>query len=239
MTLKTACDAALQETGNIGLPSSYIGNTNPTAVRTRRLATRTGRILALDYDWEILRKQHTFNTAAGTATYALPDDYDRFENGTFWDNANDRPLLGPTSQRDWAWYQSGIGSPVGINKAFRLSGGQIEIYPTPSAVEELTFQYYSNEWVTLAAGGTGEDFEEDDDTTVFDEDLLILGIKWRVLAEDGFLGPTHDIVMQSYQYKEYENRLNSLLLKDGGAAEIIYAERNRYPGNIPDTGFGL
>lgn len=239
MTLKIACDQALRESGNIGVPSAYVGSTDPTAVRTLALARRTGRILGLDNDWESLRKDHVFSTAIGVEAYDLPDDFDRFENGTFWDNANDRPLLGPTSARDWGWYQSGIGSPVGINKAYRLSGRKIEIYPLPSSVDELTFQYYSKNWVSLAAGGMGADFADDGDTTVFDEDLFTLGVKWRVLAADGFLGPTMDIIQQTYEFREYQERLDALLLKDKGAPEIIYAQRSRYPGNIPDTGFGL
>ena len=238
MTLKTACQDALREAGNIGVPSSFVGSTDPTAVRTLALARRAAREIGLDYDWTDLRETHTFNTAASTQNYSLPDDYHHFADGTFWDNANDRPVMGPVTARDWQWFQSGIASPVGINKAFRVSGGNIQIYPTPSAVEELVFQYYSDEFVTLAAGGTGNDFADDADTTVFDEDLLLLGIKWRVLAADGFLGSTIQEVRNSNEYSEYKERLNSLQGKDGGSSTIMFQQREYAPGNIPDTGFG-
>src|SRR5690242_11912595 len=103
MTLLTIAQTALREVGDYAVPSSIVGNTDPTAVQLLALANRAGRTLALDYRWQALLTTYTFPTVASTADYALPTDFNRFANLTPWDRTNYAQLEGPVSAQRWEY----------------------------------------------------------------------------------------------------------------------------------------
>ena len=70
MSLLTICQNAAEEIG-LNKPSTIIGNTNATAVRLLRHATRTGAVMAKK-NWHELIKTVTFSTADGEPQQALP-----------------------------------------------------------------------------------------------------------------------------------------------------------------------
>ena len=230
MTLLTACQNALKEMGKWDPPSTIVSNTDPTAYQLLALANRAGRALA-KMNWQVLLSTHSFSTAASTASYALPDDFDRFSNLTAWNGSNYWHIKGPVTAMEWQVRQSSsIASPSGMNTAFRIAGSLFYIDPTPTAIETVTYQYYSNEWI--ANDKTA--FTADADTVLFPEDLLVLGIRWRFLAAKG----------DSFENEkaEYQEQLDLALARDGGRDAIRFSDATRpreLGGNLPDTGYGL
>jgi hypothetical protein len=229
MTLLTICQTVLRETGKFQVPSTIVSNADPTAVQLLALANRTGRTLANDLRWQVLLSTYTFATVASTANYSLPSDFGRFANLTQWDRTNDNPVRGPVTAMEWEYLQSsGFGASSIFDKVFRIAGNYFAIYPTPDTSDEtIAFQYYSKNWITNKTA-----FSADDDTALIDEDLIILGTKWRWLQAKG----------DSFENEklEYQQRLDSLQAGDGGRDVIRFGSRfvENGAGNIPDVGFG-
>lgn len=227
MSLLTICQSALREVGEFSVPSSIIGNTDPTAVQLLALAQRSAKTLALDHKWQVLLTTYTFPTVAATATYALPSDFHRFANLTFWDRTNYEMVRGPVSAIEFERLRSGNMSNAAMYKYFRLAANLFSIYPTPTAVETIAYQYYSKYFITNKAA-----YSDDADAPLLDEDLLTIDLRWRFLQAKG--------ADFAHEKAEAIQRRDALLAKDGGRDMIQFGGPRvaREAGNIPDTGFG-
>lgn len=232
MTLLTSCQQAAEEIG-FDAPTTIISNTDPTAVRLKRLAHRVGATLA-KRNWNLLIKPHSFSTSSGEPQYALPSDYRSLVPDTIWNQTTDQPIM-KISSTLWSYEKS--VTTASFTDSFRLMGddaapsigAKITIHPTPSATETIYYQYYSKNWLT--SGGTEySSFQTDNDTVVFDDDLFTMGLIWRMLKSLG----------QPYgeEKADFDRQLEICLAQDG-AAEALHADGN-YPAlsNIPESGFG-
>lgn len=227
-TLLTCCQTALREMGKYQVPSTIVGNTDPTAVRLLALANRTGRTLAQDENWQALLATYTFPTVASTASYALPTDYNDFANLTQWNRTNYTPMRGPVSPIEWQALQSSaiiVGTP--FNQFFRIAGGFFVIYPTPTSVQTIAYDYYSKNWIS---GKT--EFSDDADVPLIDADLITLGIRWRFLQA---LGDEF-----ASEKDEFDRRKDSILASDGGRNAIRFWRPTMgiHLGNLPEQGYG-
>lgn len=232
MSLLDICQDAAEEVG-FDAPSSVIGNTDPTAVRIFRLANRTGTILAKK-PWELLIKTTTFNTVADEPQYALASDYRSMIPDTIWNQTTDQPIY-TISDRQWSYEKSAMTGAY--EDRFRLLGddsgpdigNKITIHPTPAAVETIYYQYYSKNWLT-SSGVEYSEFQSDNDTVIFDENMFTMGVIWRLLKTLG----------QPYleEKTEFDRELEICLAQDGATARL-HADAN-FPAlsNIPETGFG-
>lgn len=229
LTLVQLCQTALREIGNWNCPSAIVANSSPDAVQLLALINRTGREVAYTKKWQELLATHTFPTVASTADYAAgtgtPSDFKSFANLTFWDRTNIKQVRGPVSPQTWEALRSGSLVNPAFQKYFRIAGGTFSIYPTPDAVETVAYQYYSKYWI---AGQ--ERFAADSDTILIDEDLVILGLRWRWLDAKGL---AHETIKS-----EYYGILNSLEADNGGRDAIIFGPSMIPEGNIPEAGYG-
>lgn len=231
MSLLTICTRALQGIGGVDVPGSFYGNSNRTATQAVRLVEEEGAELAIESRWTALITSTTVVTVAGTATYALPSDFQAFANMSQWDRTNFRPLIGPLSGADWQARKSSIAGQNALYRGFRIRGGYLEIDPTPTAVETLAFDYYSSGWITKQADGTYTDtFTSDNDTCRLNEHLLRLGLKWRYLQGKGL--PFEP------EYKIYESQKASLLEDEAGKGPICLGPVSYVQTNLPDQGYG-
>lgn len=237
MSLLTICQAALEEIGDFEVPGSIVGNANATATQIKALANREGRLLSRRHYWNALHKVQTFTTTASTANYTAPSDLRYPLNMTWWDRANYWPVFGPATPEVWQTLQSGIVTE-GVRRWFRFQGGDIYIYPTPTVNgDTIAFEYISDQWVDTDADGAGDatSWQADSDTSVLDEELMTLGVKWRFKMEKGI--PYAD------DWNEYERQVNLAIGRDGGAEKLNmgqYSDWFKDYGivNFPETGFG-
>lgn len=192
MALLTLLDIIQAASGELGLPvpQTIIGNASNNATQARQMlamANAAGRSLVRVHDWSPLLTLATITTVADQSDYALPAGFDRMVSDTFWDEAERKRVAGPDiPQYDRARRSSNIGQ-VGILKIFRQIGKTyVRIYPTPTVSDQaLTYEYVSNLWVSPSAGTNTNIFAADDDTPLFDADLMVKEVKWRFMSAKG------------------------------------------------------
>jgi hypothetical protein len=210
--LQVIQDAASQ----LGLrqPQAVFGSTDLTAQILLRFAQQEGRELAKWTDWQALTVQKTFTTLGQVVqTNALPsDDYDRMAyNAEVWNRTNNQRYTGPTAQRLWQQLQNGITG--GVTGWWRILGGQLNIYPAPTAGQTLAFEYLSKNWVLSADDDAQDRWMADTDTSLLDEDLMTLGIVWRYRHSRGFPQYAEDM-------KTYELMKEKVAARDRGTGRV-------------------
>lgn len=238
MSLLTICHNVANDTP-VTKPSVIVGSPDETARLLLSCAKKAGESLYRAYNWLSLQTEHTFTTVASQEDYSLPSDYGRLINQTLWDRDNYETIRGPLSPQEWQEYKSSVlADTATIWKRFRIrnvSGTvKFSIHPTPTAAEDLVFEYVSKNWCQ-SSGGTGQaTWQADSDTGIVDEYLLELGIRWRFLSRLG--------LPYAEERKEYDDELRSAMARDGGAP-VLHLDRRRGPHfigpwNVPDTGYG-
>ncbi len=239
LNLLAMCQRALREKAEFSVPSTIVGNTDATAVRLLNLADRTGRTIRNLITWQAMIQTYTFSTADGTETYALPSDFISFIDLTQWDRTNYTPLQGPQSAAAWEVVRSGnVASASQLVSVWRLAGNLFSIRPVPTSVRTIAYQYIGKNWI-LANGdssATKEYFSVDTDTCIFDDDLMVMGIKERFEAVINGV----DFVPSP----EYQALIDAAIASDGGKQVITFGPPKFWRsvsggGNLPEGGFGL
>lgn len=236
MSLLTICQAVAEEVG-IDSPDSIIGNSDRTAKQLLRLVNRTGKVLAKK-PWTILQSEHTFTTVASTASYSLPSDFAWLLMGTAWDRDNYWQMRGGLSPAEWQMYKSGIIANTAVRKRFRIkassNANKFFIDPTPSAAEDLVFEYVKNTWCTSSDGNTFRTaMAADTDVALISEELIELGAIWRFKNAKG--------LAYEEEYNEYKDQVDMAFARDPGLKAINMGKgSNKEPWrmNVPESGFG-
>lgn len=238
-TLLALVQTACLELG-VPSPSSVVGNSDMQVRQLLALANREGweshRAAGENGGWQAMRVEWTFNLVPAQSAYSLPADFDFFIPQTAWDRSYRWQLLGPLSAQEWQVLQSGI-SPVGPRMRFRIFGNAVNFQPTPgtSTTDLICFEYMSNGWCQSAASVRQSAWAADTDTFVLDDQLMILGLKWRFKQAKGL--PYEDIK------EDYRRLLDQLLARDAGSRTLpLNASagdiRLLNQANVPDTGYG-
>jgi hypothetical protein len=82
-------------------------------------------------------------------------------NDTIWNRTLRMPVFGPDGAQ--LWQQQKAMYYAGPWNQYRVRGGNILFVPVPTAGQSCYFEYVSQNWVTLASGGTGSAFAADAD----------------------------------------------------------------------------
>ena len=189
MSLLSSVSQVCKETGLL-VPASLIGNDDDeNAVRLLGAAERTGKHLGREPFPEMIKTQ-TVTTADGTADYAFESDFLYFVPQTSWNVTNTRIMGHAIRAQEWERLQNGSISIAAITDVWRVTrdssdNRQFSVYPTPSAVETLTFEYIMNTWCESAAGAAQTTWTADTDVPIFPDYLFELELKWRVLEVAG------------------------------------------------------
>jgi hypothetical protein len=175
----------------------------------------------------------------GKSDYPLPSDFQRPVDNTMWDRSRFWSMRGPQSPQQWQLYKSSVIGRASIQRRFRFrrTGNAMvfSIDPTPTDNgAAMVFEYVSNAWCASSGGTPQSQWLADTDVGILDEDLLMLGTRWRVMRRLGF----------AYQEElsEYETEVSKALAADGGAAILDLAPTDQLhligPYQVPETGFG-
>jgi hypothetical protein len=169
----------------------------------------------------------------GQTQYDLPLDYETITDRTQWDKTKHWEMLGPEDAQQWQWLKSGYIS-TGPRVRWRILGQYFNIWPMMNTQEYLGYEYRSKGWAESSTGQVKNSFTADTDTTIFDDQIMILGTKLRYWQIKGF----DTTALQ----QEYDRYLNVAKANDKGAPNLSFAP---YPSkvligyaNIPDTGYG-
>ena len=165
--------------------------------------------------------------------YDLPPDFETITDNTHWDKTKHWQMLGPEDAQQWQWLKSGYIS-TGPRIRWRILGNQFQIWPPYNTKEYLGFEYRSKGWARSSTGQVKNSFTADNDTTVFDDRVMVLYTKLKYFQIKSF-----DTTALTQDYMRY---LNIAKANDKGSATLSFAP---YPtkvligyANIPDTGYG-
>ena len=230
MSLLTACQACIKETGVGTSPSTIISNTDATAVQLNALAERAAKYL-MRRNWQKMVREHTITTVATTATYALPSDWARYISETAWDATNYWPMRGSLDPQMWTALKRGIVTIASGRKQFRVYGNLVQIIPTPDTSDEsLIIEYLRNTPWTDSTGVTYRTAATADaDITVFPEVLLELELIWRWKREKG--------LSYADERKDADDMTALLFAQDTPAPIIDYGTSPTPPylPNVPES----
>ena len=233
MSLISICQNALKGISGFSIPSTFYGNLDATASLIVAVANESGQDLEKEIRWQELISEHTFATVIGTATYALPTGFRAFADMSQWNRTTLRRLSGPVPSTVYQWLKSGLTVSAAGRNYFMIRGNLFTIYPTPTAVQTIAFDYYDKRWVTKQIDSSfSTSWTADLDTSRIDEDLITADVKWRFLQAKGMPFET--------EYLRYET-IKSLLSGDNGGRDSIRmggpvaSDGN---SNMPDTGYG-
>lgn len=207
----------------VGVPrqNTLAGSSDQQARVLLSLLNQEGRDLVARHGWQRLTKEKTITaTATETQASAIPDDFDRFVDGTFWNRDENRQVYGPLSAQDWQGLKA--SNTLAVYDSFRQRGNDLLMIPTPSAGASYAYEYVSTYWVGLvsASVATATEFVNDDDEPYLPEELLILGGTWRYLRSRG--------LDYSEAFRSYELALNRAIGRDGGSATLVMGGSERW-----------
>ena len=230
MTLLTIVQNVTDEVG-VDRPTSVVGSTSRTQRQLLALLNSLGKELVRKHDWNFLQTEHTFSTVVDQENYSMPADYARHINDTAWDRSNFWFMRGSMTPQEWQARKSSVVA-AGITKRFRVMGNEFLVEPTPTAVESLVYEYISENWTTDSGGSNPSDvFNADTDLTLFDENLLELGLKWKFLSAKG--------LPYAEEFRTYEQQLAILMAGDQPRYTLNMGHRRARPAaNVPETGLG-
>lgn len=215
-------------------PNAVVSSTDSQIIQLLALANALGRDLYREYEWNRLSTEYTFSTVASQETYTLASDYGYQINQTEWDKSHHWPLQGPKTAQEWQWLKSGIIS-AGPRFRYRIFGNTVHINPVPSDAFTLGYEYISKNWALAADGVTYKaKFTMDDDTCVFDDQLMIYGLKLKWQLAKGFDA--------SAALAMYQDRLDACKAQDKASPTLLLSRRQSplllSTWSIPETGYG-
>lgn len=226
---------ALQE---IGLPQTQTiisAQDDQTGFQMHGLLNALGDQLMRAHDWQFLEKTAELEGDGVTTAFDLPADFGRMVDQTQWASSNRRPMYGPMTPQGWSWVQYGIVS-VGVYYRYRIIGNKFHVFPTPALGEKFHFYYISKLWVYDP--NTDEykaEVDDDDDLTLYDERLVITGMKWKLWSAKGMAA---DSLRDEFDYM-----LNANKSQTQGAPVIALDSRWEYlyisGQNVPDGSWNV
>lgn len=225
MTLLTICQDAANLIG-ITAPDAVTSSTDTSTIQLEACANQEGRSQVQKYSWEVLIQEGSHTTIAAESQGAMTTiatDFGRFSNQTLWNRTTDRRYYGPITAAKWQQILAVVSG--GITNYFRIRGGNLLMHPTPTAGESVKFEYVSKNWVDTSGGtsANADKFSGDSQTTVLEEELVVLGVVWRFLKLKGL---PYDQQFVDYQNSmaEYSNHDGaSPILRMAGPSRVILA----------------
>jgi hypothetical protein len=233
LSLLEICQDAIRDVKGYYIPTTIVNNDDDAAVQLLRAATKTGRELVAKVRWQALLAEHTFATVPATSSYSLPTDYQAFANLTMWDRSNDWEMLGPATPRIWQTLQSATVS-AGVRNWFRIAGNFFQLYPVPSDVRTIAYDYYSRYYCSSSGGTAQEDWAADTDLSRIDGELMTLGVCFYFKKSEGlpFAEEKSDYIAAILDYQSDDTPKGRIDLAAG--SPLV----NPLIGNLPETGYG-
>ena len=223
--VQDACD-------DIGFPdpSTVVGNSK--AGQYLRLANREIEALS-KHPWEVLVKEHTFDLVAADQDYALPADYRFLVPSTQWNRDSQRRIVWITSE-EWQFFK-GWTTVNGLSLRARIRGGEFEFEQTIASGDAgitIAYEYVSKYPVETSGGTAKQKFTVDDDVSLIDEELVTLGLIWRIKKAKG--------LDWQPDFSEYKYQVDLAKARSGGSRKLMLGKSlhaslgvNTPEGNYP------
>lgn len=235
MSLLTIIQNACDRLG-IVRPSLVIGSSDQQVLQLLGLANQEGKELARRHNWNRLTKEKTITaTATEEQSSAIPSDFDRILNQTFYNRTQNRRVEGPMEPDAWQRYKSSVATV--LFDAYRIRGNAMLLAPTPSAGDSYAYEYMSIWWCTTTGGTapTQAAWALDTNDGILDEELMTLGVIWRFLRSKG--------LDYAEAFRTYEAQVMLAMVRDGGKRTVSmgnsYDNRRRREPTWPDGNWSV
>ena len=210
---------------NVPVPSTVYGTTDPQVGQMLGILEEEGNDLAVRASWQRLTFEASHTTLnqedQGAITTIASNGFRYIKNNTIWDRTEKLPVIGPMSDIEWQALKGFVST--GPRYQFRIRGNKLLVNPSPTAGNSWYFEYVSYNWITDSTGATYRNyFAADDDLVLFDETLLLMGLRWRWAKEKG--------LEYAELFRTYEMQIKDAIGRDGGKQRLqMDAVMNRGP----------
>lgn len=217
--MRTCLQIVQEACAGLGLaqPNTAVSSTDFQIIQMLSLLNEEGSKLARRYEWQALTNEATFTTLAaasqGTLTSIIgsSSNFRKVVDETIWNRTTGTIVLGPLGAEIW---QGRLAvTTAGPYSEYRIRGSQLLFDPVPTAGESCYFEYVSYNWATLADGtGPKSRLTLDDDLPLFDDEVLLAGLRWRWRSSKGL-----DF---QQDFDDYEEMVQGLMDNDKTARRI-------------------
>jgi hypothetical protein len=145
-----------------------------------------------------------------------------------YDRTEQLPVCGPRSGQSW---QMEKASPTNSTPYhFRLWQGGLYFQPAPPAGNTIAFEYSSSFSILKADTTYARRFTADEDQCVLDDEIILLGLKWRWHRAQG--------MSFKQEFDDFEYRLTNYLSRDNSAPALQLSDgpQSARPGVIVPAG---
>lgn len=236
VTASSAVISGIPDTTGIDTTYAVAGTGQPQAQRVAEVLSSTSVRCEMFSTADASGTEITF----AKDTFDIPADFDRYISQTWWDRTNQWRLIGPDSPQMDQLLRSGV-FVSGPRRRFRQVGRRpaaYRIWPPPfaggaPAPGALVWEYISKNWVEKADGTFASTMTADDDICLLDDQLAIMGCKWRMWQIKGF--------EYAALQQEYLDAVSAKFASDGGIPDL-YLNRRAGPfllsnGNVVDGNY--
>ena len=229
------CQEALEDLG-IDPPTS-LASGGDIGAQLLGILNSTGRDIALRGNWQVLRAEGTFTTAATEIQVAninttFPYMRKMLDN-TMYNRTQQRRVIGPVTSQTWQRIQA--DSLTNATLLWYLRGNAILFPGTPVAGETCGFEYIDKRWCSESTGTTpATAFASDTDIPRLDDYAFVLGVRWRFLKKKG--------MEYGEEFRQYEDYVAERLGADQPRETLNMNPSVRtegYDGQIPDGNWNL
>lgn len=236
MTLLTIAQRVADEVG-LPRPLAVAASTDQLARQMFALANATLEELGRK-NWPELVLTYSFPTVVNQEAYDAPVDYARFVTDTAFVTTMYYFLRGSLSANEWQRRLNGLPSTAGRYR-YRVfsSPRKIHFVPAPQTVESITIEYVSASLAVDADNVRIPLYTTDTDTSVVPEELVRMGLKWRIKHAKG--------LDYSEDFNAYESAVSLLFAQSLNLGSTPVAQRYLYGDAeelgafyVPETGFG-
>lgn len=213
-------------------PSQAVSSTDPNVAKFVALAQDLGDELRERFYWRNLNIAGQITGDGTTTLFALPSDWATLSPGQRF-NSSVYPLLslpGPVSNETMASLKVLPSYPT--RPVWRIIGGTLEFFPALGLGEIVTFNYYSTNWVSNAAGLVRQPgFLLDGDFSMIDEIVLRRGLIYRWKQSKG--------LDYAEDFRSYQMSLDRAAGREDSERIISMARQNMdlngwFPGTVTD-----
>jgi len=225
MTILTAVQKACAQL-SLEVPTAVFSSVETDIIAMRTLANVEVSEIVRRHDFQALRRQRQFTTVATEEQVGIfPDDYFRMVNGTFQNRSLNRPIWGPLTPQAWQ-REKALPIYTSPNYAYVERNNKILFSPTPSAGNEVYFEYITINSVTAQDGTEKQYFTADSDTFQLDEKIIELALVWRYKSSKG--------LDYAQELSAYETNVTNQIAQEQPAASISMDGRSpRYMLGMP------
>lgn len=230
MSLATVLNGVCDRVG-IPRPTSYVGNSDDTARQLLALANEEGQELSDRHTWQALQLEASFSSTATTtqgAISTLAPNMSYIINDTIWNRNSLRPVFGSLSPQRWQLLKA--SNVTGPYPEYRIRGDYLLFLPSPGSGESYFFEYVTKNWCQDASGTASDSWISDNSTSLLDEKLISLGVRWRYLRAKG--------LDYSEEFRVYRDRVSDATTRDGGRTILDLNGGQRYP-SYPEGSWNL